>query len=238
MAGGEVLAVAGLPDAQAGGFVVADCTGCAELWRRLHTDPLTLLANRAALYAEMDRRVGEHQGYTLAILDLDQFKAVNDRFGHDIGDWLLFEVAARLRAVCAVHGWIPARLHGDEFAVVLPAMSGEQATVAAWMIHDALAQGMVLMGQALFLWSSVGITVATSKDDPADVRRRADVAMYRAKKSYAGIDLFDPAVDVLPPREQSRPSVRHRDLAAAVTALSVVQQPAEPAAPSSPAVAA
>src|SRR5437762_488194 len=78
------------------------------LVRRLPGDGLTLLPDRRALYAEMDRRAAAGEGYALALLDLDRFKAINDALGHAAGGWVLFQVAARLREVASETGWFAA----------------------------------------------------------------------------------------------------------------------------------
>ncbi len=220
MAAGEVIAFAGMVAAAGGGiFLGYQCgTDAArrehdDLVRRLHADELTLLPNRRALYAEMDRRAAAGEGYALAMLDLDRFKAINDALGHAAGDWVLFQVAARLREVASETGWFAARLHGDEFAVVLPAMSADQAAMAAWAIHERTGEPLPVQGHLLFPWATVGVAIADAAEAPNDVRRRADLTMYRAKRTESGIAVFDPALDAVPPLAEERPRVRLRDVA-------------------------
>ncbi|MFB9178694.1 GGDEF domain-containing protein [Dactylosporangium sucinum] len=186
---------------------------------QLRTDALTGLPNRLGLEAEMERRQGT--SYTLGLLDLDNFKAVNDRCGHEAGDDLLIEIADRLRWEVGANGFAT-RLHGDEFVVLLPAMTDDQAAMAAWEIKEGLAAPYELPGIFPYLqWASIGMTHAEPGEQDGDVLRRADVAMYRAKRGQIGITVFDPTLDVLPPREQARPQarpqVRLRDIAAVVT---------------------
>ena len=93
----------------------------SELEYRANHDPLTGLANRALFRRQLDEVVGgEDRRWTVLLLDLDDFKDVNDSLGHDAGDVLLIEVARRLRRALPQDA-VPARLGGDEFAVLLPA---------------------------------------------------------------------------------------------------------------------
>lgn len=99
-------------------------------WRRLHTDRLTGLANRDALARAFQRASRRSLAVGVLLIDLDKFKAVNDEHGHDAGNHLLRAVARQL-AFAAVPGSLPVRLHGDEFAVLLPDLPPGQAGIAA-----------------------------------------------------------------------------------------------------------
>lgn len=219
---GEVVAFAGMAAAAVGGLVLGRYNANGSLRRerddaltQLSTDALTGLSNRIGFEAELERRQGT--AYTLGLLDLDNFKAVNDRCGHEAGDDLLIEIADRLRWAVGAYGFA-ARLHGDEFVALLPAMSDDQAAVAAWDIKEALAAPYELPGIFPYLqWASIGMTHAEPGEQVGQVLRRADVAMYRAKRGKIGITVFDPTLDVLPPREEPRPKVRLRDIAAVVS---------------------
>jgi len=166
------------------------------------TDPLTGLANRRLFLDRMaaaqatSRRHGS--GRAVLFLDLDRFKLVNDGLGHQVGDRLLVQVAARL-----LHGLRPgdtvARLGGDEFAILcerLPA--GREAEVAAGVaqrVLDELSFPVDLPDRQLVVTSSIGVAVAGPDDDPDTVLRHADAAMYRAKKhGKAGFEIFDQAM--------------------------------------------
>jgi diguanylate cyclase (GGDEF)-like protein len=162
-------------------------------------DRLTDLPNRVALHQEAERTLARapRQGTLAALLliDLDRFKEVNDTLGHEQGDQLLIEVAHRLRAVLRRSDLL-ARLGGDEFAVlaVLPHRGalGEVAT----RVHAALARPFVVAGVAVELGASIGIALQPDHgDDVSTLLRRADVAMYEAKRGGTGIETYDPNRD-------------------------------------------
>ena len=126
----------------------------------------------------------------LLFLDLDDFKEVNDRFGHHAGDALLRSVARRLQE-CLREGDTVARLGGDEFTVVLPAISGAGgAARVAEKILDALARPEPYEGIELRTGVSIGIALypdhVSHGGAAADLLRRADEAMYRAKELGGG----------------------------------------------------
>jgi diguanylate cyclase (GGDEF)-like protein len=169
-------------------------------------DALTGLPNRMVLREELGRmfvRNARGEDLALLLLDLDQFKAVNDSFGHPTGDLLLREVAARLQA-CARGTDIVARLGGDEFAVLQcgsaqPTASSETAR----RIIAALAQPFDLGGLQVHVGTSVGIAVAPfDGDEPDALLKNADLALYRAKGDGRGtMRYFEPEMDQ---RAQSR----------------------------------
>lgn len=155
--------------------------------RALH-DPLTGLANRTLLRERLqeaaDRAV---RGYAFALLylDLDHFKAVNDKFGHATGDRLLVEVAARVRAQIRLCDTL-ARLGGDEFALVLSGIgAAADAGTVARRIVDAVAVPFDLSGDVARVGASIGVAVQIERQrsDIDDVMQRADRALYRAKHS-------------------------------------------------------
>ena len=166
-------------------------------------DPLTGLPNRL-LFAERaqsqlcGRRSGE-QG-ALMILDLDGFKDVNDTLGHVAGDALLVEVASRLS------GWLPpgctlARLGGDEFGVVMPGWSDrDRVTAAASELGNSMREPFVVAGISIGVEVSVGIVLShASQDDLGGLMRRADIAMYAAKRSRQGFMLYQPDLELEEP---------------------------------------
>jgi diguanylate cyclase (GGDEF)-like protein len=162
-------------------------------------DRLTDLPNRVALHQEGDRVLfGARRSGALAalmLIDLDRFKEVNDTLGHEQGDQLLIEVACRLREVLRRDDLL-ARLGGDEFAVlaVLPHRGalGEVAT----RVHAALARPFDIAGVALELGASIGIALQPDHgEDVSKLLRRADVAMYQAKRAGIAIETYDPARD-------------------------------------------
>jgi diguanylate cyclase (GGDEF)-like protein len=162
-----------------------------EMAHRAQHDPLTGLPNRALLgerlRAAMDGHRDHGRPFALLIIDLDDFKSINDGFGHAAGDRLLSAVGERLRN-CVRGGDTVARLGGDEFAVVLDGTSHRLVNVGE-RILDALRQPFEIDGQMLALGASVGV-VEPARDDvgaTADLLlQRADGAMYAGKRQGKG----------------------------------------------------
>jgi diguanylate cyclase (GGDEF)-like protein len=154
--------------------------------RQAHSDALTGLPNRRALTTTLDAHLkdGEADIHALMLLDLNRFKAINDRHGHPVGDKVLECIGQRMRAV--VNGrHFAARLGGDEFAVFCPDTSDpEVARGRAQAIIDAIEQPIMLGGISHSVGASVGIAFyprhATNR---TDLMRSADDALYRAKTS-------------------------------------------------------
>ncbi|HEX2754481.1 MAG TPA: EAL domain-containing protein [Candidatus Limnocylindrales bacterium] len=167
-----------------------------ELDRRARTDHLTGLSNRQSIVERLASDLASGAPTALMFLDLDDFKRVNDAFGHPAGDAFLREVAERIRSVIRNPDDV-ARLGGDEFAVVVSRCVDEEAAVAvARRIYDAFAADVRLDGHHFRIQASIGIVWCGGSDLTADeVLSRADIAMYRAKErgdgSYA---LFEQAM--------------------------------------------
>ncbi|MFI7588776.1 putative bifunctional diguanylate cyclase/phosphodiesterase [Spongisporangium articulatum] len=161
------------------------------------TDELTGIANRRALLADLERVVGRGTPASLMIIDLDDFKLINDRFGHSVGDELLRQVTQIFRAALPKQARL-ARLGGDEFAVLLPGSSGERALEVGRRLVVASAPYRDFEGRPLRVRASVGIAASDgARLDPTELMRRADTAMYRAKSSGEGVARFDESVDAL-----------------------------------------
>ena len=146
-------------------------------------DVLTGLANRAVFADRLDHALSYRRHHGLAVLycDLDGFKAVNDRYGHQTGDALLKAVAERLR-VCVRPSDTLARLGGDEFAVLLEEFDGKQdAHQVAQRVLDALSKPFTVESQVIRVRTSVGIAHGQQGLSASDLMRNADTAMYRAK---------------------------------------------------------
>jgi len=161
------------------------------------TDELTGLPNRRALYAEERARLVEplHRRQALLMLDLDNFKEVNDSLGHHAGDRLLVQVGARLKEHLRT-GDVLARLGGDEFAVLLEDAGVEQAAEVASTLRSALAEPFDV--EDIALHTSVSIGIALFPDHGLDVSsllRRADIAMYKAKTSGRGQHVYSTTDD-------------------------------------------
>ncbi len=148
-------------------------------------DSLTGLANRALFQQRLAESVaGLNEGEKLAILfvDLDRFKEVNDTLGHAVGDALLKEIASRIRNLIPDRDMI-ARLGGDEFAILQTGQNQpDAASLLASNIIDIVNQLSEIGGQEISTGASIGIALSGGRtDDPADLLRNADLAMYRAK---------------------------------------------------------
>ncbi len=151
-------------------------------------DGLTGLANRrrfvAALTERVARAIGQGEGFALLILDLDQFKSVNDRHGHAAGDRCLAEIGARLAHAFAGAGELPVRLGGEEFGVLLSGHDLEAALGRAESFRAALAATPIVAGEHRFtITTSVGVGAfdAVRHADGDDLYREVDQALYRAK---------------------------------------------------------
>jgi diguanylate cyclase len=146
-------------------------------------DALTQLPNRVlfgerlhqALSASGDRTV------SVALIDLNDFKIVNDSLGHEVGDVLLVEAARRLARCVRVQDTV-ARLGGDEFVVVLDGIDRAGADAAAERMIAALVEPVVADGHQLRIRASIGIADGRGGDDASRLLREADIAMYEAKR--------------------------------------------------------
>lgn len=146
-----------------------------------NSDPLTGLANRRAIGEFLAGRPGL-AGVGLALIDLDDFKLINDQHGHDVGDALLVEVAARLTAALPAGG-LAGRLGGDEFIAVLPGLADDMAMGAvATRLLAALARPVQIGALTLPVGASIGHALGgPGERDPAALTKRADEALYAAK---------------------------------------------------------
>ncbi len=163
-----------------------------ELAYRAHHDPLTGLANRSLfndrLVAGIDRHAAGGAALALLVVDLDDFKAVNDTYGHAAGDRLLQAVGDRLRSCVRADDTV-ARLGGDEFAVVLEA-GAEAPGIVAQRVLVALRQPFSVERRLLSLGASVGVVEPARAEPgltPDVLLRRADDAMYAGKRRGKGV---------------------------------------------------
>jgi diguanylate cyclase (GGDEF)-like protein len=175
-------------------------TGLEQLKNRLDHeashDPLTGLANRRRFALELDRaarRNGEGDLVGVLFVDLDGFKDVNDKYGHEAGNELLVAVAARLRA-CVRPGDVVARIGGDEFTIMLTRLeSVTPAAAIAQRICDLLSDPFLVGRQEIQISTSVGVALDWSHlADTDDLVRRADAAMYHSKSRGKARWTMDP----------------------------------------------
>ncbi len=149
---------------------------------RARTDALTGLPNRTMLDANLARpAVGAADRLSVLFVDLDHFKSINDRCGHDAGDRCLVTVAEILRRHAGGDALV-ARYGGEEFVVVFRGKACEEAADRAEAIRAAIAATSLRLGPAtLSLSTSIGVASARPGEPPTEVIRRADMALYRAK---------------------------------------------------------
>lgn len=161
----------------------------------VRTDPLTQLANRRALVERAPALLALAQrrgtGAAVMLLDLDQFKAINDSMGHAAGDELLVAVAGRLSG-CLRSSDLLVRLGGDEFVVVSPDIDGDRAMGAlAERMHEVLAPAIELRGRSVRISASVGVAVCPQDGVHIEaLLAQADTAMYHGKRGSRGCTTY------------------------------------------------
>jgi diguanylate cyclase (GGDEF)-like protein/PAS domain S-box-containing protein len=172
-----------------------------QLQHQAFHDLLTGLPNRALFMDRLEHALtrANRRGGKVAVLftDLDNFKVINDSLGHKAGDQLLAAVADRLKA-CLRPEDTAARLGGDEFTILVEdvASVGEAVQIAE-RIAEILQPPFALEEQELFATASIGIALnSPTREEPADLLRHADLAMYRAKhRGKARYEVFEPSMD-------------------------------------------
>ena len=189
-------------------------------------DPLTGLCNRSVFVERLGRRLAEFKlqkcgdWFAALYLDLDRFKVVNDSLGHPVGDELLTAVSRRLES-CLRQGDLLARLGGDEFAILLNGLDDElQANAIAFRIQAALSAPFSIGGREVFTSASIGIAFGLGHyDNPDEIMRDADAAMYHAKsRGKARHELFDADMHA---RARDRLGLEN-DLRRAINSLSLI----------------
>ena len=182
-------------------LIVRDGTGHLEEARRLEHraqhDDLTKLPNRILLNdrlaAGMARADRSHRRLGVVYLDLDNFKPINDRYGHDTGDCLLQAIARRLKDTMRQSDTV-SRIGGDEFIVCLEYINdAKDAATAVAKIDQALKEPFQILGHQISTTASIGIALYPDHGhDPATLLKRADEAMYEAKDAGAGPRIYRP----------------------------------------------
>lgn len=168
-------------------------------------DPLTGLANRTLFYDRLAHAMVQGQRHDRSVLvvviDIDDFKMVNDTLGHPVADSVLVGVAQRL-AGCVRPADTVARLGGDEFAVLLEGGFDRQHLFTSTIV-EAFDEPIVVDGQDILLWPSVGMAIASPAEpdlDPVALVQRADIAMYAAKRSRSSqVQTFSPDMTLVDP---------------------------------------
>lgn len=163
-------------------------------------DALTSLPNRSLLYRTIDeslltRKSG--QKLALLLIDLDRFKEINDTLGHLAGDKVLKQIGPRLETELGEIPGMVARLGGDEFAIFLPNIrNAPQAAVMGHRFLDAIGQVFDIEGYHTEISASIGVAICPDQaENTSELLRYADVAMYNAKTSLKGVEIYDPKLD-------------------------------------------
>ncbi|WP_158626020.1 bifunctional diguanylate cyclase/phosphodiesterase [Arsenicitalea aurantiaca] len=185
---GRVVAVVCRPLPEGGAILTyEDMTEAREGQKRIahmaYHDTLTGLANRRLFSETLATAMGP-DGLALLMIDLDRFKAVNDKFGHNLGDEVLVQAAARLKALARPNS-TAFRLGGDEFAIIL---EGE-VEAARGLAHDivaAMTAPFAIGPHIARIGCSVGIASTLAEEDPSTMQQRADLALYKAKNQGRG----------------------------------------------------
>ena len=190
--------------------VTAQVTAERRIRKLAQYDSLTQLPNRRFFRQHLEEMLEatRRKGRSGAVLlvDLDRFKQVNDRFGHQVGDQLLLAVAERLRRSVRATDYVArirdgepvvSRFGGDEFTILLSdVVDAGGAMAAARRIVDALVEPITVEGDDVFIGSSVGIALFPSHGaDADDLLRKADVAMYHAKRAGSGCCIYEEEFD-------------------------------------------
>ena len=181
--------------------------GNAMRHQALH-DGLTNLPNRILLHDRLQQAIliGRREKKILALMmmDLDQFKAINDTLGHQTGDLVLQQVAMRLLHTLRGSDTV-ARLGGDEFAILLTAVTGQAGVIiTANKVLEAIRQPIKIENQILHVNASLGIVLFPDHgDDPVGLLRCADVAMYSAKRARSGFEIYNAEQDLQNTRKLS-----------------------------------
>lgn len=165
----------------------------AQVQHMAYHDPLTNLPNRSLLMDRLTQQIALLKRHdlrgALLFIDLDHFKHINDSLGHPVGDNVLRLITARLEASVRQEDTV-ARLGGDEFVILISGLEGStedvtlQVSEISNQLRKLLAEPMLLDGQRLQVTPSIGIALIPDHGDtPADLLKRADIALYRAKDS-------------------------------------------------------
>lgn len=169
-------------------FAIKDAKRLSDELLLARTDELTGLANRRRFLATLP--VFQRGEGSLLIMDLDGFKAVNDSLGHDIGDQLLRQVSKRFDRALPKEALL-ARLGGDEFGVLVPGVDGFDIALA---LRATLSYPFHIAGNELIIGVSIGEASSQPDVESAVLMRRADEAMYEAKRAGSGVVRWSPRI--------------------------------------------
>jgi diguanylate cyclase (GGDEF)-like protein/PAS domain S-box-containing protein len=180
-------------------LAISNAEAREALSRQASTDALTGLANHRVFHeqvrAELERAHRHDRPLTIALIDIDHFKRVNDTFGHQVGDHVLVEVAQAIAAQART-GEVIARVGGEEFAWLMPDTAADGGWTAAERARQAIAE--LELGPVGRVAVSVGIC-CTEEHDAQELIRAADLALYQAKQAGRNRTVVAPSVTLSPP---------------------------------------
>jgi diguanylate cyclase (GGDEF)-like protein len=169
-------------------------------YQALH-DPLTKLPNRMLFHDRLQQAViaceRESNSLAIMIIDIDNFKVINDVMGHHTGDIVLQQVSFRMQGALSESATL-ARLGGDEFVILLPSIPGRiEAMASARSIFAAIKKPLLISDKTVEVSASIGIAVLPNDGiDANTLMRRADMAMYAAKRSNMGVAEYSVELEV------------------------------------------
>ena len=185
---GRILSIACQPVVDGAVLTFDDITQAKQAQREIsllaYHDPLTGLANRRSLLERLGQAHAEDQPFTLLLIDLDRFKAVNDTFGHGIGDRLLVGVATRLTELAGETAFA-ARLGGDEMALIA-CMDADAAMSLAQRVVIEIEKPYAFDDLTIVIGCSIGVCGIEDRASPTDLMQRTDIALYEAKRQGRG----------------------------------------------------
>jgi diguanylate cyclase len=172
----------------------------AQSRRQATTDELTGLGNRRLLYERLEQAIKAARrskaDVALMVADLDGFKELNDTLGHHAGDLLLRQVGPRVLDALGKDDTL-ARLGGDEFAVLMPDQSATEVIEKVRRMQEAIDRPFTVRGLTVHIEASIGVaSFPEHADDSDELAQKADVAMYQAKESRTGYEIYAPERDV------------------------------------------
>ncbi len=185
-----------------------------ELEQKALFDDLTGLPNRAMFFDRMGQTAlickNENKPFSIVVIDLDGFKEVNDTLGHHVGDLLLKHVAKNISATMRRTDMI-ARMGGDEFVLLLPAVTAASAELIVKKLLVALCQRVVLDESTVDVAASMGIASYPEHDvDTSRLLLKADVAMYAAKRANVGYWVYTPEIEAVAAKNlEKQTELRH-----------------------------
>jgi diguanylate cyclase (GGDEF)-like protein len=181
--------------------LVNDLTQLTTTQYEARTDPLTGIANRRALLHAIEAAL-DSGPTTLMIIDLDQFKMINDRYGHATGDRVLRHTVDAFAPVLPANALL-ARLGGDEFAVLITGAPGLDPAEIGRRMTAALVPMSGVQGRSVPVNASIGVATMAAGADGHELLHRADAAMYQAKTSDEDVCVYDSHLDTLAQERQA-----------------------------------